>query len=188
MSNIYAERYRDLYGIEHNISFQARIGDNVTIGRGVIIEKNCVIEDDVFIGNYVVLRENTHVKHGAKLSHFVTTEPGARIGRYVNMGIYSHVTKDAILEDMVFYGYNSVTLNAKNISYKRPEMKQVLEPPRVCYGARIGGRVTIMPGVVIGREAFIGAVSLVTKDVPEFEIWCGHPAKKVGVVPQKERL
>ncbi len=46
-------------------------------------------------------------------------------------------------------------------------------------GAKIGGGVVVLPGVVIGESALIGAGSVVTKSVPAGEIWCGNPAKKI---------
>lgn len=55
---------------------------------------------------------------------------------------------------------------------------------RICEGAFVGAHSIILKGVTIGRHSVIGAGSVVTKDVPEGEIWAGNPAKKVGVVPE----
>jgi len=171
-----------------NIHPSVEIGKNPRFLQGVVIDRGCVIGDNVFLGNYVVLRDNTHVGNDTSISHFATTETGAKIGNHVRMGVYAHVTRDVIVEDWVFYAFMVYTLNDKYMDYGRKNMVQKLEPPIIRYGARIGGRAIIMPGVEIGREAFIAANSLVTKDCKPFGIYMGLPAKLIGEVPLNERL
>ena len=181
------EEFESLLALMDPIHPDAKIGENVKIGHGTIIEEDCVIGNNVFIGHYVLLRKGTIVGNDTKISHFATTEPGARIGNNVNMGVYCHVTKDAVLQDWVFFGFRSTTLNTKKIAYGR-NFPVTLEPPVIEYGARIGGCVIIMPGVTIGREALIGAGALITKDCDPYGIYVGRPAKKMGEVREEERL
>jgi len=187
MDNIYNPRYENLLGDYGLIHPSVRFGENVRIGEGVIIEEGCQIGDNVMIGHYSVLRPNTIVGNDTKISHYFSCEEGAEIGSHCNLGIYSHLTKDVVMEDWVFYGAGAMTLNAKKILYGR-EGTTTLEAPYICRGARIGGRVLIMPGIRIGKEAMIGAGSLVTKDVPELECWMGSPAKFISKVPADEWL
>ena len=56
---------------------------------------------------------------------------------------------------------------------------------RICEGAFVGAHSIILKGVTIGRHSVIGAGSVVTKDVPDGEIWAGNPAKKIGTVPEE---
>ena len=63
-----------------------------------------------------------------------------------------------------------------------------LKPFRIKFGARIGIDVSVLPGVTIGREALVGAGSLVTKDVPDYAVVFGRPAKVVRNVSIEERL
>lgn len=170
------------------IHLSVKIGKNCRFLQGVVIDRGCVLGDNVFLGNYVVLRDNTQVGDNTSISHFATTETGARIGNHVRMGVYSHVTKDTILEDWVFFAFGAYTLNDRYMDYGRHSMPQKLEPPIIRYGARIGGRAIIMPGVEVGREAFISAAALVTKDCKAFGIYMGYPAKLIGEVPLNERL
>ena len=72
--------------------------------------------------------------------------------------------------------------------YKRNVEKFVPEGPRIKFGSGIAVNVTLLPGAVIGRECIIGASSLVTKDVPDFSIAFGVPAKAVKTVDEKWRL
>jgi len=185
LEDITAGRYRE--ALTSCISWQTKFGENVRIGENVVIEEGCEIGDNCFIGHNCVLRPNTIVGNNTKISHYFSSEEGAMIGNNCNIGVYSHITKDVVMEDWVFYGIGAVTLNAKHILYGR-DGDTILEAPRICYGARIGAQVTIMPGVVIGKEALIGARSLVTRDVPEKECWVGSPAKFVKVVPVEEYL
>jgi len=55
-------------------------------------------------------------------------------------------------------------------------------------GARIGANATILPGIRVGRDSVVGAGAVVTKDVKEFTIVAGNPAKKIGMVPKEHRL
>lgn len=55
-------------------------------------------------------------------------------------------------------------------------------PIHICEGAFIGACSIVLKGVTIGRHSVIGAGSVVTKDVPENEIWAGNPAKKIGII------
>jgi len=185
--NLYKSKWEDLLGDWHRIHPGVRFGKDVRIGEGTVIEDGCEIGDNVMIGHNCVLSPNTIVGHDTKISHFFSSEEGARIGNHCNLGVYSNFTKDAVMEDWVFYGAGAMALNAKYILYGRKE-KTILDPPRICYGARIGAQTLIMPGVIIGKEALIGARSLIVRNVPEKEYWMGSPAKFVGLIPKEERL
>lgn len=187
LTDIYGERYQRIIGNFFQIHPDAKIGKNVRIGEGVIIENACVIGDDVFLGHYVILRHNVHVGNGTKLMNFTTCEEGVRVGNRVSIGVYGHLTKDVIVEDKVFAAGFLVTLNTMNISWQR-DFKPEFEPPIIKYGARLGARICIMPGVTVGRECLIAAGSLVTKNCRPFGVYMGSPAKFVKEVPMEERL
>lgn len=119
--------------------------------KGAKIGKNCNINCQVFIENDVVIGNN------------VTIKPGVQIWDGVS------------LEDDVFVGPNVTFTNdlfpkSKNKDF---ELKKTI----VKKGASIGANATILAGITIGENSLIGAGSVVTKNIPENEIWIGNPAK-----------
>ena len=143
------------------------VDDNVKIGKGTKIwnfshilkgsdiGKNCVIGQNVMIGPEVT------VGNGCKIQN--------------NVSIY----KDVTLEDDVFCGPSCVFTNVINprafISRKKEFRKTLVKK-----GATIGANATIVCGNDIGRYAFIGSGAVVTKDVPDFALVYGNPAKPQG--------
>ncbi len=151
------------------------------------------------------VHESSYVDDGAiigsdtKVWHFSHVMPGARIGdkcsigQNVNVGsravignackIQNNVSlyDDVILEDKVFCGPSCVftnVINPRAFVERKNEYKQTL----VKEGASIGANATIVCGVTLGRFCFIGAGSVVTKDVPDFALIYGTPARQKGWV------
>ena len=91
------------------------------------------------------------------------------------MSVYKGVT----LEDGVFCGPSMVFTNIYNPRAEISKMDQV-RPTLVKKGATLGANCTIVCGHTIGRYAFIGAGAVVTKDVPDYALVVGNPAKKIG--------
>jgi len=123
----------------------------------VKIGKNCTIGQNVFIGENVTIGDNVKIQN--------------------NVSIYDGVT----LEDDVFCGPSCVFTN---ISKPRSHISQrgKYSPTVVKRGATIGANSTIVCGNTIGRYAFIGAGSVVTKDVPDYALVYGSPARVQGWV------
>jgi UDP-2-acetamido-3-amino-2,3-dideoxy-glucuronate N-acetyltransferase len=141
------------------------IGDRTQIWHfshimpGAKIGRDCIIGQNVFIGQSVILGNNIKVQN--------------------NVSIYNGV----ILEDDVFCGPSMVFTNVFNprsfISRKKEFRKTVVKK-----GATIGANVTIICGNAIGQYAFIGAGSVVTKDVQDYALVYGNPGKVKGWVCQ----
>jgi len=119
---------------------------------GSKIGRNCILGQNVFVGSGVVLGNNIKVQN--------------------NVSIFDGVT----LEDDVFCGPSMVFTNVFNprsfISRKKEFRKTVVEK-----GATIGANATIVCGNRVGSYAFIGAGSVVTKDVPDYALVYGNPGK-----------
>ena len=144
-----------------------------------------------------IVDEGAQLGEGTKVWHFAHVSPGARIGArcalgqgvYVgndvcigdnvriqnNVSVYDAVT----LEDDVFCGpsmvftnvYNPRAAVARKNEYRRTLVKQ---------GATLGANCTIVCGAIIGRHAFIGAGAVVQKDVADFALMVGVPARRIG--------
>ncbi len=179
---------------------RGEINNSVIIGKNSIIRTNsilyygCVIGDNVWLGHGVGLREKTEVGNNSRIGSFVWCEGYTKIGSHTTIHAQCHITALMEVGDYVFMGPGIMTTNRYKVAYKRSGMKGKEgvnyqdKGPTVKFGARIGGGVVMMPQTVIGREAFVGAGSLVRKNVPDFTLAVGAPAKFLGEIPQEERL
>jgi UDP-2-acetamido-3-amino-2,3-dideoxy-glucuronate N-acetyltransferase len=150
-----------------------------------------------FIHETAVINEPSEIGKETKIWHFSHIMENASIGRNCNIGqnvfigvgvsigdgckiqnnvsVYERVT----LEDGVFCGPSMVftnVINPRSEISRKDEFKDTL----VRQGASIGANATIVCGVTIGRYAFIGAGAVVTKDVPDFALVVGNPARQTG--------
>jgi len=123
--------------------------------KGSSIGKNCKIGQNVVIGPHV------SIGNGCKIQN--------------NVSIYEGIT----LEDNVFCGPSCVFTNVFNPRSEIPRMSE-LKPTLVKKGATIGANATIVCGNTLGRYCFIGAGAVVTKDVPDYALVYGNPAKIQG--------
>lgn len=139
----------------------ARIGDGtriwhwVHICSGAVIGNNCSLGQNVFVGNKVVIGNNVKIQNG--------------------VSVYDNVT----LEDEVFCGPGMVFTNVYN-PRSAVSRKNEYRDTLVKKGASLGANSTIVCGAIIGEYAFIGAGSLINKNVPDFALIVGVPGKQIG--------
>lgn len=117
-----------------------------------------------FVHESSYVEEGSFIGSGTKIWHFSHVMSGASIG------------SDCILEDDVFCGPSSVftnVINPRSFIERKDEYKQTL----VMYGASIGANATIICGVTLGRFCFVGAGSIVSRDIPNHALVYGSPAK-----------
>ena len=159
------------------------------------------MEKECFIHPTAVVDEPMEIGEGTKVWHFTHIMSGARIGKDCIIGQNVFVGSGAllgnnikvqnnvsifdgvILEDEVFCGPSMVFTNVFNPRSFISRMKE-LRRTLVRRGATIGANVTIVCGNTIGQYAFIGAGSVVTKDVPDYALVYGNPGKVKGWVCQ----
>ncbi|MBN2486819.1 MAG: N-acetyltransferase [Bacteroidales bacterium] len=140
----------------------ALIGEGTTVWQYVVIlpdakiGKNCNINAHCFIENDVIIGDNVTLKCGVYLWD------GIRIGNNVFIGPNVTFTNDKY---------------PKSKEYPAEFQKVIIED-----GASVGAGSVILGDIVIGRNAIIGAGSLVTKNVPEGQVWMGHPARFIRFV------
>jgi acetyltransferase-like isoleucine patch superfamily enzyme len=159
-----------------------------------MIGEHCVIHEDVLIGegtrlgNFVFIRSNTEIGSDCTIGSYVDIEGDVTIGDRVSLQSGCYMTRGVVIADDVFCGPRVITMNDKKMTYGRPSLKFERAAPRILRGARIGGGTALLPGVTVGENAFIGAGSVVTRDVPDRAIVLGNPARQVGEVPPDECL
>jgi len=151
-------------------------------------EPKYAILKDVEIGEGAKIYDQVNlykckIGKNTKIDAFVYIEEGVEIGDNVKIRPFTFIPSGVKIEDDVFIGPNVVFTNDK---YPRVrgvwrELKTVVKK-----GASIGAGAVIGPGVTIGKYALVGAGSVVTRDVPDYAIVVGNPAKIVGYVTDEK--
>ena len=145
------------------------IDDGVEIGEGTKIWHFSHVQAGARIGRNCVLGQNVNVGNNVVIGNFVKIQN--------NVSIYEGVT----VEDYVFCGPSMVFTNIVDPRSKYPQVgTQFYKQTLVKEGASLGANCTIVCGHAIGRFAFVGAGAVVTKDVPDFALAVGNPARLVG--------
>jgi acetyltransferase-like isoleucine patch superfamily enzyme len=152
------------------------------------------VEDGATVGDGAQVWHQAQVRRGATVGPGCVIGKGAYIGADVVIGAnckiqnYSCVYEGLTIEDGVFVGPEVVFTNDRYPRAINPDgtLKSAddweLGYTLVKYGAAIGSRAVILPGLVIGRWALVAAGSVVTKDVPDHALVKGNPARQSGWV------
>lgn len=147
---------------------------------------NCKIGKHTKIWKFVNLYGCT-VGTGCMIGTFVEIQEGVRIGNNVRIQSHSFLCEGVELEDNVFIGHNVIFINDRyprvmtTQGMKKIYKKTDLLKTRVKNGASIGSQATILGGLTIGKRALIGAGSVITKDVPDYAVVAGNPARVLRI-------
>jgi UDP-2-acetamido-3-amino-2,3-dideoxy-glucuronate N-acetyltransferase len=137
------------------IGKDSRIWHFSHICSGAIIGNCCSLGQNVFVGNKVIIGNNVKIQN--------------------NVSVYDNV----MIEDDVFCGPSMVFTNVYNPRSFIPR-KDEYRTTLVKHGASIGANATIVCGVTIGSYAFIGAGAVINKNVPDYALMVGVPARQIG--------
>ena len=164
---------------------EGHVAAGASLGEGALVHVSAYIDDGAVIGAHTRIWHFCHVNGGAvigsrcSLGQNVVVMKGVRIGENVRIQNNVSVYEGVELEDDVFCGPSMVFTNVYNprsaISRKN-EYRSTL----VKRGASIGANATIVCGHTIGRYAFIGAGAVVNRDVPDYALVAGVPARRIG--------
>lgn len=151
------------------------IASSVTLGRDVVIHHpdlvnlyGCKIGDGTRIGTFVEIQKN------------------AEVGRACKISSHSFICEGVTIEDGVFIGHGVMFTNdvhPQAVGSDGQHLKDgewIVVPTLVRSGAAIGSNATILPGLIIGTKACVGAGAVVTRDVPDGATVVGVPAVVVG--------
>jgi UDP-2-acetamido-3-amino-2,3-dideoxy-glucuronate N-acetyltransferase len=172
---------------------RTRIGKGTRILTGAIVYNGCDIGENCLIADHANIRENCTIGNNSVIGRNVCVEMSTKIGSNVLIETQAHITGNMTVEDYVFIGPNVTTMNDKVMGHPirfRPNLEEKVKliGPVIKRGARIGSAACILPGIVVGEEAVVGAGAVVTKDVPPYSIVIQNPAKVIRKVPENEWL
>lgn len=163
------------------------IGENVVFRGVCTIYWGCEIGNNCAISHYAVIRENTTLGNNTKVGNSTTLDGHINVGNDVSIHTNCFIANNTIISDKVFIGPGCTITNVRRIKHGR-NFPLIEESMKIGFGARIGGGCTLLPGISIGREALIGAGSIVTKNIPEFAIAIGVPTIIKGKISDEELL
>jgi UDP-2-acetamido-3-amino-2,3-dideoxy-glucuronate N-acetyltransferase len=142
------------------IGINSKIWHWCHISQGSSLGKNCILGQNVFIG------ENVRIGNNVKIQN--------------NVSVYTGVT----IKDDVFVGPSVVFTNVKFPRSKLNQKKNFLKT-KICKGSTIGANSTIVCGIEIGEGSFVGAGSVVTKNIKKNMIVYGNPASQKSIIRKK---
>lgn len=143
--------------LSKNIGPNTEVWQFCVILPEAVVGDNCNICSHVFIENNVTIGNNVTIKNGVQIWDGI------------------------IIEDNVFIGPNATFTN-ELIPRSKVHSSDNMKCTLVKKGATIGANSTILPGVTIGEYAFIGAGSVVTKDIEDYGLFYGNPATQKGYI------
>lgn len=162
------------------------------MGKDYFLHKSSYVDDNVIIGNKTKIWHFSHIQKGASLGKGCVVGQNVNIGNNVKIGNYVKIQNNVSvyegveLEDYVFCGPSMVFTNINQPRSEFPQRgAEFYENTIIKKSASLGANCTIICGNKIGRYAFIGAGSVVTRDVPDFGMIIGNPGRLVGWVNKR---
>jgi UDP-2-acetamido-3-amino-2,3-dideoxy-glucuronate N-acetyltransferase len=152
-----------------------------------------MIAKDVILGENVRIFQPDQVNlygcrigDGTKVGAFVEVQRGAEIGAYCKISSHTFICDGVVIEDGVFVGHGVMFINdvhpraVNEDGSLQTEADWSVVPTRIRKQASLGSNCTIMGGVTVGVSALVGAGAVVTRDVPDYAIVAGVPARVIG--------
>jgi len=158
------------------------IGVEAHIRSHTVIYAGNIIGSSFQTGNKVNIREMNRIGDNVSVGTLSVIEHHVEIGNNVRIHSQAFIPEFSILEDETWIGPNVVLTNAKYPL--APSVKESLKGPRIKRGAKIGANATILPGVIVGVNALVGAGAVVVTDVPDGAVVVGNPARVIRQISE----
>ena len=156
------------------------VGERAVIRSHTVIYAGNVIGANFQTGNKVNIRELNEIGNNVSVGTLSVVEHHVEIADNVRIHSQVFVPEFSVLEEGCWIGPNVVLTNAKYPLSRG--VKDQLAGPVIRRGAKIGANATILPGVVIGEHALVGAGAVVVRDVPAGAVVAGNPARVIGQI------
>jgi len=156
-------------------------------------DRQCLVDVNLGVGVKIFNFVNAYgctIGDGSKVGAFVEIQKGATIGKNCKVSSHTFICEGVHISDHVFIGHNVTFINDKYPRATTEDGELQTEDHWVCEetfvgtGASIGSSVTILCGVQIGKNAVIGAGSVVLKNVPDNSVYAGNPARLIRTLNQ----
>jgi len=154
-----------------------QIGNGCIIGTSAVIYAGCTIGEKCLIADLATVREDVTIGGMTIIGRGATVENHCKIGSRCKIETNAYITAYSTLEDEVFIAPCVATSN-DNSAGRDPDRLQKMKGVTVKKGASIGVNATILPGKTIHEDGFVGAGSVVTKDVEKGNTIIGNPGRK----------
>ena len=148
-----------------------------------VVDSPCKIGAGTKIWHFSHIMSGCELGCNCNIGQNVVISPQVRLGNGVKVQNNVSVYTGVVCQDDVFLGPSCVFTNVIN-PRAAVERKDQFKPTLVKQGASIGANATILCGHTIGRYAMVGAGSVVTKDVPDYALVTGNPARQTGWVSE----
>jgi acetyltransferase-like isoleucine patch superfamily enzyme len=149
-----------------------RYGKKLKFGYFNVIEKGCVVGDNVNIQNFVLLKSSTQIGSDVYVDSYVRSSGDNIIGSRVTLRFGSTIARKVFVDNDVFISPNVMTV------YSLPDGSQS-KGTYIMDGAFVGTAAVIGPNITINKKAIVGTNSFVNKDCEEGGVYAGVPAKKI---------
>lgn len=157
-----------------------RIGRGAIIRSHTVIYAGSVIGDEFRTGHGSLVRESNDIGDRVSIGSHSVIEHHVRLADGVRIHTGAFIPEFSVLEEGAWVGPHVAFTNATYPLAR--DAKRSLRGPHLMPGSKIGANATLLPGIVIGTGALVGAGSVVVRDVPDGTIVAGNPARVIGTI------
>jgi acetyltransferase-like isoleucine patch superfamily enzyme len=162
------------------------VAEGATIGAEALVAAGAAIGPGAMVGDKAHVRERSAIGRDSLVGSRCSIDNDVLVGARVRIQTGSYITAFSEIEDDVFVAPYVTTTNDRTAGRRPPSVP--LRGARLRRACRIGARAVLLPGIEVGEEAFVGAGSVVTRDVAPRSVVVGAPARHVREVDPAEDL